>query len=438
MDMEWYWALATLIGMVMIFMAMGIPVAMTFITANIIGALIFMGDWAAWTQIVDNSTSLLTRFTLGPVPMFIMMGSLFFHTGLAIRVFDGLDVLFGRLPGRLCYLTVAGGSVFSTLTGSSMANTAMLGALMVPEMQRRGYNRRMSMGPILGTGGLAMIIPPSALGVLLASIANIDVGSLLIAGFLPGFLLAGLYAAMIFFQIRMNPDSAPAYEVEMPPVMERVKLVCTNILPMSLVVFMVIGFIILGWTTPTEAAAFGVLGVMILATAFRVLTFSALRASVEATVKVGAMVFFIIMSSTVFSQLLAFSGASAGLLEWAIGFGISKYWILLMMFFILITLGMFMDPTSMMLITVPIFFPLAQQLGFDLIWFGLFVLMTFEMAGTTPPFGLLLYVMLGVAPKGTTLFQVASAAFPFLVCDAILIMILIFFPALALWLPSLM
>jgi tripartite ATP-independent transporter DctM subunit len=438
MDMEWYWALAILIGMVMFFMAMGVPVAMTFITANIIGALIFMGDWVAWTQIVDNSTSLLTRFTLGPVPMFIMMGSLFFHTGLAIRVFDGLDVLFGRLPGRLCYLTVAGGSVFSTLTGSSMANTAMLGSLMVPEMQRRGYNRRMSMGPILGTGGLAMIIPPSALGVLLASIANIDVGSLLIAGFLPGFLLAGLYAAMIYLQIRMNPESAPAYAVEMPPVLERVKLVCTNILPMGLVVFMVIGFIILGWTTPTEAAAFGVLGVMILATAFRVLTFSALRASIEATVKVGAMVFFIIMSSTVFSQLLAFSGASAGLLEWAIGFGISKYWILLMMFFILITLGMFMDPTSMMLITVPIFFPLAQQLGFDLIWFGLFVLMTFEMAGTTPPFGLLLYVMLGVAPRGTTLFQVASAAFPFLVCDAILIVILIFFPALALWLPGLM
>ena len=150
------------------------------------------------------------------------------------------------------------------------------------------------------------------------------------------------------------------------------------------------------------------------------------------------MVFFIIMSSTVFSQLLAFSGASAGLLEWATGFEISKYWILLLMFFILIALGMFMDATSMMLITVPIFFPLAHQLGFDLIWFGLFVLMTFEMAGTTPPFGLLLYVMLGVAPKGTTLFQVASAAFPFLICDAILIGILIVYPGLALWLPGLM
>ena len=131
MDMEWYWALTTLIGMVMFFMAMGVPVALTFITTNIVGVLIFMGSIEGWTQIVDNSTSLITRFTLGPVPMFIMMGALFFHTGLAIRVFDGLDVLFGRLRGRLCYLTVAGGAMFSTLTGSSMANTAMLGALMV-------------------------------------------------------------------------------------------------------------------------------------------------------------------------------------------------------------------------------------------------------------------------------------------------------------------
>ncbi len=438
MDMEWYWALAVLIGMVMFFMAMGVPVALTFITTNIIGVVIFMEDLAGWTQIVDNSTSLITRFTLGPVPMFIMMGALFFHTGLAIRVFDGLDVLFGRLSGRLCYLTVAGGAMFSTLTGSSMANTAMLGALMVPEMRRRGYSQRMSMGPILGTGGLAMIIPPSALGVLLASIANIDVGRLLVAGFLPGFVLAGLYAALIFFQIRLRPDSAPPYAVEMPPLLDRFRLVCTNILPMSLIIFMVVGFIILGWATPTEAAAFGVLGVIILACAFRVMTFKALRTSIEATVKVGAMVFFIIMSSTVFSQLLAFSGGSAGLLGWATGFEVSKYWVLLVMFFILIALGMFMDATSMMLITVPIFFPLAQQLGFDLIWFGLFVLMTFEMAGTTPPFGLLLYVMLGVAPRGTTMFQVASAAFPFLICDAILILIMVLYPGIALWLPSLM
>jgi len=436
--MEWYWALATLIGTVIFFMAAGTPVALTFLTTNIIGVLVFMGGTAGLTQIVDNSTVLITTFTLGPVPMFILMGALFFHTGLAIRVFDGLDVLFGRLPGRLCYLTVAGGAMFSTLTGSSMANTAMLGSLMVPEMQRRGYNSRMSMGPILGTGGLAMIIPPSSLGVLLASVASIDVGRLLVAGFVPGFVLAGLYAGLIYLQIKFSPGAAPAYDVEMPSVATRIKLVVTNILPMSLVVFMVVGFIVLGLSTPTEAAAFGVLGVFILATAFRTLTFKAIRVSVEATVKVGAMVFFILMSSTVFSQLLAYSGASAGLLNWATGFELSKYVVLLMMLLILIILGMFMDPTSMMLITVPIFFPLAHALGFDLIWFGLLVLMTFEMAGTTPPFGLLLYVMLGVAPKGTTLFQVAGAALPFLACDAILIFLLIMYPNLALFLPNLM
>lgn len=437
--MEWYWAFAMLLGMVVGMMAIGIPVALAFLTTNIIGWLYFNAwDLRAILQVVDNSTILITRFTLGPVPMFILMGSLFFHSGLAIRVFDGLDALFGRLPGRLCYLTVAGGSIFSTLTGSSMANTAMLGSLMVPEMRRRGYSPRMSMGPILGTGGLAMIIPPSALGVLLAAIAGIDVGRLLVAGFVPGFVLAGLYALLITLQLWIDPKGAPVYEVERTTIVQKAMLVCTNILPMGFVVFMVVGFIILGWATPTEAAAVGVLGVIILAGAFRKLSWSSIRTSVDGTVRVAAMVFFILMNSTVFSQLLAFSGATAGMLEWATSFEVSRLIILLVMFFVLIMLGMFMDAVSMMLITVPIFFPLAQELGFDLVWYGLFVLITIEMAGTTPPFGLLLYVMLGVAPRGTTLFQVANAAFPFLICDTILIAMLVAWPSIALYLPSLM
>jgi tripartite ATP-independent transporter DctM subunit len=438
MEMEWYWAFTTLVGLVVVLMMIGMPVAVTFITTNIVGTMIFMGGISDLYTVVDNSTELITTFTLGPVPMFIMMGALFFHTGLAIRVFDGLDALFGRIPGRLCYLTVTGGAMFSTLTGSSMANTAMLGSLMVPEMQRRGYNWRMSMGPILGTGGLAMIIPPSSLGVLLASIANIDVGRLLIAGFLPGVVLALLYAGMIYLQVRLKPDSAPVYDVPPTTVKEKLVLIGTNILPMSVVVFMVIGFILLGIATPTEAAAFGVLGVIILATAFRVLTWQSIRISLESTVKVSGMVFFILMSSTVFSQLLAYSGASAGMLEWATGFEVSRLVVLAVMFVVLIVLGMFMDGVSMMLITVPIFFPLAHSLGYDLIWFGLFVLITLEMAGTTPPFGLLLYVMLGVAPKGTTLMQVANAAFPFLICDAILILVLVKWPDVAMYLPNLM
>ena len=435
--MEWYWAFALLLGMVVSFMAIGIPVAFAFIATNFIAVVIFVST-AGLIQVVDNSTQLITRFTLGPVPLFIMMGSLFFHTGLAVRVFDGLDAIFGRLPGRLCYLTVAGGTLFSTLTGSSMANTAMLGSLMVPEMQRRGYSPKMSMGPILGTGGLAMIIPPSALGVLLASIAEIDVGKLLVAGFLPGVVLAILYASMITLQLIRNPGSAPAYDVPYMTILVKLRMVCTNILPMGLIIFMVVGFIVLGIATPTEAGASGVLGVIILAVCFRSMSYKSMRTSLDATIKVSAMVFLILMNSTVFSQMLAFSGASKGLIEWVTSYELHRLMILLLMFFVLILLGMFMDATSMMLITVPIFFPLAHALGFDLIWYGLFVLITIEMAGTTPPFGLLLYVMLGVAPKGTTLIQVAKAAFPFLVCDAILILILVAFPDLAMWLPNLM
>jgi tripartite ATP-independent transporter DctM subunit len=437
--MEWYWALTLLLGTIIGFLALGFPVALAFVITNILAWFFFTdGNPDSVLQVIANSTTLISRFTLGPVPMFIMMGSLFFYTGLALRVFDGLDVLFGRLPGRLCYLTVAGGALFSTLTGSSMANTAMLGSLMVPEMQRRGYNWRMSMGPVLGSGGLAMIIPPSALGVLLAAIASIDVGQLLIAGFIPGFLLAGLYAVMIWVQLLINPSGAPAYDVEPAPWGVRLRAVVVNILPMGFVVFMVVGFIVLGWATPTESAALGVLGVIVVAVAYRVMTLNSLWVAIDSTVRVSGMVFFILMNSTVFSQVLAYSGATAGLLAWVSGFDLHPLWILFMMFWVLILLGMFMDGVSMMLISVPIFFPLAQHLGFDLIWFGLFVLMTIEMSGTTPPFGLLLYVMLGIAPKGTTLFQVANAAFPFLICDAILIVILVIFPGVALYLPSLM
>ena len=255
--MEWYAAAAVLIGLIIGMMTLGVPVAVAFMATNMIGTLVFVGGVAGMTQVVDNSTALITTFQLVPVPLFILMGSLFFYSGLAVRVFDALDKLFGRLPGRLCYLTVAGGATFSTMTGSSMANTAMLGSLMVPEMQRRGYNWRMSLGPILGTGGLAMIIPPSNLGVLLASVASIDVGRVLISGVIPGFLLALLYTGMIFTQVKLHPASAPSYHVDASTARQKIRAVAVDILPMSLVVFMVIGSIIFGIATPSEASEIG-------------------------------------------------------------------------------------------------------------------------------------------------------------------------------------
>lgn len=418
--------------LVLAFMAMGVPVAFAFLAANLLGAWILVGDWFGPLQVVDNSTSLITSFTLVAVPMFVFMGALLFHSGLALRVFDALETLFGRLPARLSYITVAGGSTFSTLTGSTMANTAMLGSLMIPEMTRRGYAPHMSIGPIIGTGGLAMLIPPSSLGVLLGSLAGLNIGALLIAGIIPGLVLAVGYSLVIYLQARLNPSSAPSYGVQRVPIKRRVQLLVFNILPLGLVVFCVVGFIVLGWATPSEAAAFGALSVAALAAFSRRLSVRALRAALASTVRISGMVFLLILSSSVFSQLMAFSGASTAVVEWSIALEAGPYAKLLLMFALMLVLGMFMDQLSIMLLTIPVFFPLATLMGFDPIWFGVVVLLALEMSLTTPPFGLLLFLMQSVAPKGTTLGQVIRAALPYLACDALLLGVLILFPAITL------
>jgi tripartite ATP-independent transporter DctM subunit len=427
---------ALIFGLVLTLMAIGVPVAFAFLMANLVGAFLLLGGWVGLLQVVDNSTSLITSFTLVAVPMFVLMGTLLFHSGLALRVFDALDALFGRIPARLSYLTVAGGATFSTLTGSTLANTAILGSLMVPEMTRRGYARHMAIGPIIGTGGLAMLIPPSSLGVLLGSLARIDIGALLVAGLLPGVILAVLYCLVIYVQAKLRPDSAPAYDVESVTAARKLRLFVTNILPLGLVIFAVVGFILLGLATPSEAAAFGALSVAVLALAFRCLTLEALQKSLLSTVSVTGMVFLLIIASSVFSQLLAFSGASGAVIDWAVGIETGPLLKLLMMFAVLLVLGMFMDQISILLITIPVFFPLADALGLDKVWFGIVVLLALEMSLTTPPFGLLLFLMLGVAPKGTTLPQVALAAAPYLASDLLLLILLIAFPAIALYLPG--
>ena len=423
-------------GLVVALMALGLPVAFAFLGANLVGAFLLMGGWVGLLQLVDNSTALITSFTLVAVPLFVLMGTLLFHSGLALRVFDALDALFGRLPARLSYLTVAGGATFSTLTGSTMANTAMLGSMMVPEMTRRGYAPHMAIGPIIGTGGLAMLIPPSSLGVLLGSLARLDIAALLIAGLLPGLLLAVLYVAVIWLQVRIDPSAAPAYEVDAVPLAVRLRLFVTHVLPLGIVIFAVVGFIVLGIATPSEAAAFGVLSVAGLAFAFGCLTIEACEKALMSTVSVTGTVFLLIIGSSVFSQLMAFAGTSTAIVDWAIALDTGAMGKLMMMFGVLLLLGMFMDPVSIMLLTVPVFFPLASALGFDPVWFGIVVLLSLEMSLTTPPFGLLLFMMLSVAPRGTTLPQVTLAGLPFLACDALLLAALIAAPGIALYLTT--
>ena len=436
--MPWYETMLILIGAIVALMMLGFPVPFAFLTVNCVAAFFLMGGIGGIIQVLANATTAISTFTLVAIPMFLLMGELFFRTKMVLRVFDTLEMMLGRLPGRLSYLAVGGGTLFSALIGSSMANTAMLGSLLVGEMDRRGYKPHMSIGPIIGTGGLAIIIPPSGLAVLLGSLANIDIGGLLIGGFLPGLLLAVLYATLIFLQVRIDPTAAPQYDVKRPPILTMLWSFVLNVLPMGLVIFCVVGMILLGWATPTESAVFGVLAVLVLAVLMRCLSWQAITESVTGAVRVTASIYLIIVGSSTFSQILAYTGASSGFIDFAVGLDVSPTVMLLIMFGVLLMLGMLMDPASILLLTVPIFFPLAAALNFDLIWFGLIVLLGLEMGLTTPPFGVSLFVMMGVAPRGTTFFTVVKAAVPYLCCDLIAVILIMCFPVIVTYLPSLM
>ncbi len=466
--MPWYFVLLSLLGPTLILMFIGIPVGIAFILVNTVAAFILFGRfggfdanmYAAISQLTDNAFANMTIFAIVPIPMFLLMGELFFHTGLAGRMFNAIENLMGRMPARLSYVTVMGGTAFATLSGSSMGSTALLGTLMVPEMTARGYKKSMSIGPILGTGGLAMLIPPSALAVLLGTLAELDIGKLLIGGIVPGLILAVFYAVLIFVRATIDPDAAPTYDVKIIPWSERGKMFVIDVLPMISIIFMVIALIMFGVATPSESAAYGSLGVIILAFLYlliapwirgdrdQVRAFwpkfrKALWKSMWGAARVTIIALMILFGSSLFSNVLAASGASVALIDWVTGFDVSGTVMLLIMFAILLLLGMFMDQLAMMLLTVPIFFPIIIGIDFgmgperQLIWFAVIILLAMEISFTTPPFGLLLFVMQGVAPPGTKFSEICMAAVPFMACAMFLVALIIAFPSIVTWLPFL-
>jgi tripartite ATP-independent transporter DctM subunit len=434
--MEWYWVAAILFGLSVGLMMLGIPVAIAFFASNVVAAWLFMGGAPGIMQIINNGFGAMTAFPLVPIPMFLLMGELFFHTGLAGRCFNAADKLLGNVPARLSFVTLIGGTAFAGPAGSSMGSCALLGSLMVPEMARRGYSKYLSIGPIMGIGGLAVIIPPSALTVLLATLGRTDVGDLLIAGVIPGFLLALMYGVLIYGWTVFDPKAAPQDRAPAVSRREKLKLIFVDVIPMVAIIVFSVLVMIVGWCTPTEAAALGAVSVIVLAACYREMTLKAFLKSLDGALRVTVMAFLIIFGSATFAQVLAFTGASSGLMNWGLGFKLEPLGMLLVMIGILFFLGCFMDQLSMMLLTAPIFFPLAKTLGFDLTWFGLIMLLALEVGYTTPPFGLLLFVMKGVAPPGTTMRDIYLAGMPFIGCLLVLIALIIAFPPLATWLPN--
>jgi len=433
--MSWEWAALLLLGGSTVLLFIGMPVALSFVAINILGAWLFLGGEAGLAQVVRNSAISLMSFSLTPIPLFILMGEVLFHTGLAIKVIEGVERLIAQVPGRLAIVAVVAGTVFSAISGSTIATTAMLGSLMLPVMLARGYHPVMATGPIMAIGAVDMLIPPSALTVLLGSLSGISISKLLIGGVVPGLMLSLAFVAYIIVRVKLTPSLAPPGNVEKHSAWETWRLLLLYVVPLVSIFAVVVGAMSGGFATPTESAALGALATLALALGYRVLTIQALMKSLRGTVAISGMILFIILGATTFSQILSFSGATEGLVGAILGQGLSPMTVLALMMAILIFLGLFVDQVSMMLITLPVFMPIVARLGIDPVWFGVLFLICMQLGLQLPPHGLLLMTMRGVAPPQVTMMHIFQAVVPYIVMSLILLVLLLMFPAIATWLP---
>ena len=436
--MNWVEASILMFGGLVALMSLGLSVAFGFLAVNIVAALLFLGGEQGLSQLTRNAVQSVTSFSLTPIPFFVLMGEVLFHSGVALKAIDAFALLIRKVPARLSVIAIVAGTVFSAISGSTIATTALLGSLMLPTMLERGYDKRLAMGPIMGIGGVDMLIPPSVLAVLLGSLAGISISGLLIGGIVPGLILSVLFVGYIIVRATLDPSLAPEEELEAAPAgVVRWVPFLVHVLPLVLIFGMVVGAMTAGWATPTEAAALGASGTIIAAMLYRSLTWAALMKALTGTVAVSGIILFIIIGATTFSQVLSFSGATNGIVGLVSAQGLSATVILLGMMAILLFLGCFVDQVSMMLITLPFFMPLVQQLGVDPIWFGVLFLICMQLGLLTPPFGLLLFTMKGVAPPGITMNDVFQAALPYVWFGLLVLAAVFLFPLLATWLPGL-
>lgn len=435
--MEWWFILIFIFGGLIILFAMGLPVAYAFLTVNTIAAFLLWNGVSGLEQITLNISSSITNFTFVTIPMFILMGEIMFRTGLGDKVFEAVSNWFGRLPGRLSVVAVGNGALFSVLSGSSVASTVLLGKLLIPEMLKKNYSKQMSIGPILGSAGLATMIPPTALGILLASIASIPVGKFLFAIILPGVLLAILFLLYIVIRAYLQPNLAPIYDVEKVPLSKKLIDTLKYIIPLGLVIFLLLGVLLLGIATPSQSAVLGAVGTILLSYFYGGLTWRKLFDSLTGTFTTTVMIFMIIIASSTFSQVLSFTGVTQNIVGLVDNVTAHPFVILLLIQIILLILGCFLEPLSIMMMTLPILMPISQSLGFDPLWFGAIILLNMQMATITPPFGMDLFAMKGVLrDTRITMIDIYKSVTPFLILNLICLLLMILFPFITLWLPS--
>jgi tripartite ATP-independent transporter DctM subunit len=434
--MSWQAAAWLMLGGSTALLFLGLPVAFSFLVINLVGALLFLGGEAGLTQFARNSVGSVASFSLTPIPLFILMGEVLFHTGLAVKVIDGVERLIRQVPGRLAVVAVVAGTVFSAISGSTIATTAMLGSLMLPVMLARGYHPTMATGPLMAIGAVDMLIPPSALTVLLGSLSGISISGLLIGGVVPGLVLSLAFVIYIIARVKLNPSLAPKTAFTEYQGWQKLRPFVQYVIPLVSIFVVVVASMSAGWATPTESAAIGAFFTMLLAALYGSLSVKNLVAALRGTAAISGMILFIIVGATTFSQILSFSGASNGLVELISGLGLSPLAVLAAMMLLLIFLGLFVEQVSMMMITLPIYMPLVAKYGFDPVWFGVMFLICMQLGLLLPPHGLLLMTMKGVAPPQVRMAHIFQAVLPYIAMSLLVLALVFFVPAVAVWLPK--
>lgn len=434
--MEWYTTL--ILGMAILFVLFlsGAPIFLAFLAAILLGVYFVIGP-AGFPLFANSVLDTATTTSLASIPLFILMGELLFRSGTMDVLFDSIDKLVGKVRGRQYVLVVVLSAVFGALSGVAMAVAAMLGRAIMPGMHDRGYDRSIAAGLIIGGASLAPIIPPSLLAIIVGSLADVSIAKLLIAGVIPGLFIGGIFLVYVFIRIGMNPSLAPGNvageRAEVTP-MEKLTAI-VRIMPFLIVIFSVMGFIMLGIATPSESAATGVVGSLLTAAIYRKLSFRMISDSLMAAITVSAMILAIMAMSKMFTQLLAFTGATGELVNLVANLGYSPIVMLLIMLAVPFILCMFIDTIAVILLTIPIYQPVVTALEFDPVWFWLLFLVNITLGAITPPFGYTLFAFKAVVPD-MSISQVYRATWPFVGLFLLGIALIIAFPAIATWLPN--
>ena len=422
-----------LVALLFLFFALGLEIAFSLGLVGFFG-LLWLKGWTVGLGVVGSvAWSNASSFSFVAVPLFVFMSAILLHSGIGQSLYAAVAGWVGFLPGGLAVASVGACAIFAAVSGSSVATAATIGMIAIPEMESRGYHKPLIYGSLAAGGTLGILIPPSIPMIIFGVMTETSVGRLYMAGILPGLLLGLLFAGYIVGYAMAFPERAPRGHEGSAPLREKLRSLA-EVAPIALLIVVVLGSMYLGIVTPTEAAALGVSVSLILAATVGRLTWAGLVRAFHETVRTTAFILLIIIFASIFSHVIALLGAPKALLGLVTGLDLAPWMVFALIFALLIAIAYALEELSVMIIMLPILFPLVTGLGFDPVWFGIVMIVWLEMGFITPPVGINLFVIQGVA-RGSRMRDIAVGATPFVAIMILLVVILFLVPDLALWLP---